>query len=389
MPVGAALVACGRGAVRIRSMRVLALVTDAYGGYGGIAQFNRDLTSSFADHDAVESVRVVPRLAPDANDGEQSPKVRQDRAIHNRLFYALNSFRVALQYKPHVVFCGHLYMAPLAYVISKFLRVPFWLQLHGLEAWQRPSAVIRSAAERADLITIVSRHTRGRFLSWANVAPHGVRILPNTFDTPGPAPATKDDLKQRYGLAGFTIMLTVSRIDSGDRYKGHHKVLAILPKLLESRPDLVYVVVGDGNARESLEGLASQLGVSASVRFVGRVSRQALHDYYRLADVFIMPSTKEGFGIVFLEAASFGLPVIGGNVDGSVDALGEGGVGVAVNPDVPESLAAAVESVLAPGSHRFNGPQRFSRQRFSRHVADLLRLVQETPRGEECRVPGY
>ena len=66
---------------------------------------------------------------------------------------------------------------------------------------------------------------------------------------------------------------------------------------------------------------------------LGRLHGQELLDYYRLADVFVMPSTGEGFGIVFLEASATGLPVIAGNRDGSVDALAEGRIGTLVDPD--------------------------------------------------------
>ena len=86
-------------------------------------------------------------------------------------------------------------------------------------------------------------------------------------------------------------------------------------------------------------------GVGAAVRFVGQVARQELPDYYRLADVFVMPSTGEGFGIVFLEASAADLPVIGGNRDGSVDALAEGRIGTLIDPDDVHGLVEAIAGV--------------------------------------------
>ena len=93
-----------------------------------------------------------------------------------------------------------------------------------------------------------------------------------------------------------------------------------------------YLVVGDGDDRQRLEELAQTTGVAHAMQFAGHVPHRELPDYFRLADVFVMPSTGEGFGIAFLEAAASGLPVIGGNRDGSVDALADGTIGTLVDP---------------------------------------------------------
>ena len=119
------------------------------------------------------------------------------------------------------------------------------------------------------------------------------------------------------------MLLTVSRLAASERYKGHDRVISVLPRVLERSPDVAYLVVGDGDDRQRLEEMAQKAGVAHAMRFAGHVPHQELPDYFRLADVFVMPSTGEGFGIVFLEAAASGLPVIGGNRDGSVDALAE------------------------------------------------------------------
>lgn len=109
-----------------------------------------------------------------------------------------------------------------------------------------------------------------------------------------------------------------------ERYKGHDRVLEVIPSLLERFPNLVYVIAGDGDDRLRLEKLAKDLGVHAAVRFTGRIDNNDLPDLYRMADVFVMPSTGEGFGIVFLEAMACGVPAVGSDSDGSIDALGEG-----------------------------------------------------------------
>ena len=107
--------------------------------------------------------------------------------------------------------------------------------------------------------------------------------------------------------------MTVSRLASSERYKGHDRVIRSLPRVLLKHPETIYLIVGDGDDRPRLEALASEFGVRDKVRFAGLVAGEELPDYFRLADVFVMPSTGEGFGIVFLEAMACGIDVIGGN----------------------------------------------------------------------------
>src|SRR5262249_38146012 len=125
-----------------------------------------------------------------------------------------------------------------------------------------------------------------------------------------------------------------------------------------------------------LEQLARESGIADCVVFAGQVPDAELPDYFALADVFAMPSTGEGFGIVFLEAAASGLPVIGGNRDGSVDALAEGRIGRLVDPHCPEEIAAAVVAALeARDPAAPTEAQRFAFPQFASYVNELVRTL--------------
>src|SRR5262249_19069197 len=144
--------------------------------------------------------------------------------------------------------------------------------------------------------------------------------------------------------------LTVGRLAASERYKGHEAVFAALPALRTEFPDLVHVVVGDGDDRARLEGRAVELTRDpAAVRFLGYVPEEDLPALYRLADLFVMPSSLEGFGIVYLEAAACGLRVVGGIGGGSADAIPDGRVGVAIDPNDGEALISAVRRSLGQG----------------------------------------
>lgn len=356
-------------------MNVLALVTDAFGAGGGIARFNRDLLAALAAAPMIERVDVLCRRAP-AHEEALPAKVSQAHAAGGRAGYAVRALlRAAGPKRYDVVFCSHLHLGPVAAGAARLQRAPLWLQLHGIEAWQRPGPLHRRAAEHAALVTSISRYTRRRFLEWAMVDLWRVRVLAGTVDarfTPGPRPAA---LAERLGVGGKRVLLTVSRIDKGDRYKGHDTVIAALAQLAPGFPDLHYVIVGDGDDRARLERLAAERGVAPRVHFAGRVSDSELIDYYRLADVFVMPSANEGFGIVFLEAAAAGLPVIGGDRDGSIDALGEGAAGATVPPGDPAALAGAIGSALGAPRRVPASVERFAAAHFQRHAVDLVKSL--------------
>ncbi len=308
-------------------MRILALVTDAFGGEGGIAQSNRDLLTAFAAADSMDEIIVLPRFQK--HTGTILPsKITQQLACSHEILYSLNALMTFLIRGPFdLVFCGHLYMTPLAAVLSCVKRTTFWVHIHGIEAWQAPSRLVRWAVEKACLVTAVSRYTRRKFLNWVDFRPDKTRVLPDTVDDrfrPGPKP---EFLIKRYGLEDKKVLLTVGRLSASERYKGQDKVITLLPELIKEHPALVYVIAGDGDDRPRLESLALQLGVKDYVRFAGRVDHEELPDFYRLADLFVMPSIGEGFGIVFLEAMACGIPAIGLDADGSTDPLQEGIVG--------------------------------------------------------------
>jgi phosphatidylinositol alpha-1,6-mannosyltransferase len=351
---------------------MLALVTDAFDGVGGIAQYNRDILCALTRCAGSSRIIVLPRQGSADRSG-LPPGVRQLQPKRGKLIYALAAFHAALTEGPfEAVFCGHLHMASLGAAIARMLGVPLWLQLHGLEAWEGLAYTQHWAVRRAALITVVSRYTRRRFLRRADVDPSRVRVLPNTVEGsfgPGPKP---DYLLDRYGLRGRKVLLTVARLAGDERRKGHDKVIEALPAMIASRPSLVYLVAGKGDDRARLEALARQVGVADNVLFIGMVAPDELADHYRLADAFVMPSVQEGFGIVFLEAAACGIKPIGGNRDGSVDALADGAVGIAIDPANSAELVRAVAAVLAGhGPDPVVQVRRFCFGNFAGLVCDL------------------
>jgi len=352
-------------------MNILALLTDGYGAHGGIAQYNRDLMNALS---ASPQVRQVACLVRNGTGSAPSSKVHQAPARSGRLRYSLAALFHTLRNKPDVVFCGHLYLVPLAAVIAKGSGARLWVQLHGIDAWRKPGQLTARLLPMAKLVTVVSRYTRTRFLGWSTIGPHRVKVLPNTVSPPPQTPSAPN-ASERYKRHGGPVMLTVGRLAASERYKGHDRVLRCLPQLLQNEPNLQYLIAGDGDDRQRLELLAQSCGVEENVQFLGKVSDEELDALYRIADLFVMPSTGEGFGIVFLEAMVRGVPALGLDADGSVDPLQDGRLGwVANEASLCETIHRALQKKPAPDLPQ-RVEQTFGQQRFQQHAHRLMALL--------------
>ncbi|MEI6200366.1 MAG: glycosyltransferase family 4 protein [Enhydrobacter sp.] len=359
--------------------RILALVGDCYGAPGGIARYNQDLFEALADGDV--DTLIVPRLG-DSNGVSLPAGIRQLPPVFGRLAFLIASLRAAWRHRPvDIVFCGHVYMAPLAWIVARVAHARLWVQAHGAETWVGRRNIVRRAIETADMVTTVSRGTRHILMSWADLAPDRVRVLPDTVRdifVPGP-PSTA--LAARLQLGPGPLLLTVGRLSASERYKGHELVFAALPALRARFPTIVHVVAGTGDDRERLERRAVELTGSADcVRFLGFVPEDDLPDLYRLADLYVMPSSQEGFGIVYLEAAACGLKVVGGAGGGSGDAIPDERIGVLVDPEDKTALVEAVVRLLRQGKAEQAAVDPYRRPHFAATARLLLARLRASPR---------
>ncbi len=250
--------------------------------------------------------------------------------------------------RPDLIISTHLNFSPVAAWLKQRFGIPFWLSLHGVDAWNLTHRARVHALKAADLLLPVSEYTRDRVAREQGIAPEKFRLLSNTFDPAawqiGPKPQY---LLERYNLAvDQPVILTVGRLAANEAYKGQDRILRILSEVRRRISEVRYLIVGDGDDRPRLERIATEEGVAELVTFAGRVPAEELADHYRLCDLFAMPSTGEGFGIVFLEAMACGKPVIGGNRDAAVDALRGGELGVLVDPDDVQEIANVLIAIL-------------------------------------------
>ena len=246
--------------------------------------------------------------------------------------------------RPSLVITTHLNFTVAAYWLKRLVGIPYWTVAHGVEAWNIQRPALQIALRHADHILAVSGYTRDRLLKEQNLDPSLISLLPNTFDQNRFQIGCKPvNLLERYKLKpDQPIILTVSRLSLSESYKGYDKVLEALPQIRQVLPHVHYIIIGQGDARPRIEQLIQERQLQDCVTLAGFIPDAELCDYYNLCDVFAMPSIGEGFGIVYLEALACGKPTLGGNQDGTIDALCHGELGALVDPDDVSAIAKTI-----------------------------------------------
>lgn len=183
----------------------------------------------------------------------------------------------------------------------------------------------------ADHFYPVSDYTAGQ-LKKLGVEDDRLTVVINGTDPERFHPVDVRELKKELGLGRKKILLTITRLVPR---KGIDTVLMALAHIRKEIPDIHHLIVGDGPDRSRLENLAKELSLTEQVTFTGRIPYEMLNRYYNLGDLFVMPSRTripdvEGFGIVFLEANSCGLPVIGSDSGGIPSAILHGETGLII-----------------------------------------------------------
>jgi glycosyltransferase involved in cell wall biosynthesis len=350
-------------------MNILLLSTDSFGGYGGIALYNRDLALALTQLSGAPQVVLLPRIIPNAVEALPAGVTFVEAAARGQAAYVRELLRAKRQTPFDLVICSHINLLPVARLATKH---PV-LFVYGIEAWRPLRRMSTPLIRDCRAIVSISEVTRSRLVSWSHFA-GPTFILPNAIraEQYGIRPK-RADLVGRFGLDGKRVVLTVGRIDWSERYKGFDEIIEILPSL---PGDVVYLIAGGGGDVPRLQKKAMDYGVADRVRFTGLFAEEEKADLYNLADVYAMPSRGEGFGFVILEAMASGVPVIVSKHDGGREAILDGKLGTLVDPANPAEIRAAVLDALETGERKVpDGLDYFSFEHFAVRVHDILRSV--------------
>jgi phosphatidyl-myo-inositol dimannoside synthase len=288
-------------------------------------------------------------------------------------------FLLRLVPRIETLYLGHVNLAPLG-LLLRFIRprIQYCVVSHGVEVWEQLPILRRLGLQRARKVMSVSAYTAGEIVKAQKLDPQKIFVLHPSLD-----PSFTQDSCDEVSLPfppGGRVLLTVGRLTSSEPGKGVDSVIKVLPKVIEAIPDLFYVIIGAGDLRPRLAEMARESSVRDRILFVGKVQLEQLKGYYSKADVFVMPSRQEGFGIVFLEAMAFGKPVIAGDYGGAPEIVQDGVTGFLVNPDDLEGLTCRLIQLLQDEAFRKKmgeaGRQRveenFTVLRFEQRLTKIL-----------------
>lgn len=271
----------------------------------------------------------------------------------NRISFIINALKIAPD--TDVVIISHINLAIVGLAIKLINpKCKVWLIAHGIEVWRPLSFARKLFAGKCDKIICVSNFTRQEVINRHQIDSDKCVVLNNAVDSFMTLPASfskSAQLLSRYHLSpDDTILFTLTRLAITEQYKGYDQVIKILSKIRVAIPSIKYILAGKYDVAEEdrIKRLITDHGVEDLVILTGFIDEAELTDHFTMADLFVLPSKKEGFGIVFIEALACGLPVVCGNVDGSLDAVRNGELGKAVNPDDLGALEKAITEYLSP-----------------------------------------
>ena len=342
--------------------------TSTFTTMGGIEKFNRALLSALS---GLEKEALL--LADSAS---MYDNYCESRYFNNKNYRGYKKEKLAFvikelihSYKYQRVILGHINLALFGLLIKRIHpKTKVYVVAHGIEVWGSLTGMKKKLLNKCDVILAVSHFTKEQLIKTNGIDGNKIEIFYNTIDPFFHYPTQFQkplQLIKRYNIGeNDKIILTLTRLAYTEKYKGYDKVIDVMPEIISKYPDVKYLIAGKPDERERarLKELIAARQLEKNVFLIGFIAEEEITDHYQLADLFIMPSRKEGFGIVFIEAMACGLPVIAGNQDGSVDALKNGELGLLINPENRNEIIETLQKVLESNSYTVPKKQQLQKE---------------------------
>ncbi|MBN2489834.1 MAG: glycosyltransferase family 4 protein [Planctomycetes bacterium] len=379
----------GRAAARPK--RALVLNLGALSVTGGIERY------CLAVHRALlqAGIRTVSLSLWDDPAGAESPGGFYVGCGRSKARFARHLLALLLRHRPDVIWLGHVLLLPLVPLVRLLRpRARVVVVGYGYEVWERLPVVQRFWLRRTHRVVAISRFTGRHLAATQGVPADRIAVIPPAVP-PALVPPPPAGPEREHSRRAPPRVLTVARLGDDAETKGLFVAIRSFRRVLAEFPAARYAIVGDGPARRELEEHALRLGVRDRIDFLGHVSEEALRGCYAASDVFLLPSRKEGFGIVFAEAMLHARPVVAGSVDAAAEVVRQGETGLVVDPTREVAVARAVRRLLRdPACARRMGEAgrervlaHFTAEHFARHVAALLAELDGPVRRRHAAVP--
>lgn len=316
---------------------------------GGIEKVNRSVLKAF--NDLAENDANFKFKAISAYDSDQHVDLRYlnpQRSINcsgSKIKFLLKTtFNFFCADK---ILLGHINLLPLIFPLK--LLCPFkkvFLYAYGIDVWNLSPRQLKMIKWINPTFISISRFTSEKLTQqFQDFTPNIKRITP-CLD---PFLNIPKELKKQTGKFNQQkdrfVLLTLTRLSTHEKYKGYDRTIQALARIKASLPNFLYIIAGKADTEEQkrVQDLIDKSGLKDNVLLAGFVADQDVSELFLTADLFVMPSQNEGFGITFIEAGLFGLNNIAGKIDGSRDALLDGKLGDLIDPNSVDEIAAAIQ----------------------------------------------
>lgn len=336
----------------------------------------RQTAASQEDHGSLSVIRLKPLPVP------------ATRMVQR----AVQLVRIARRIQPDIIQGQSISCGALAAFAGRLLGIPAVAYVQGLDLYESglwaQRTYVRWALTRCDAVVTVTDDLQRRAQALSGrepiVIPHGLkRREAHGLD--------RSTARGQLGLpADRPIVLYAGRLIA---LKGIPHLIRAFSQVRTQIPDAMLVIVGDGEQRPELEALAADLGMSTSIIFAGGRPHQDVIRFMRAADLFVLPSLIESFGIVLLEAMSCGLPIVASNVMGIPSIVTEAAHGLLVPPGDEAALAARIAELLADPQRRaamaaanVRRAEEYALPGIAERFVDVWSRIAREPRAETRRV---
>jgi len=368
----------------IRQPRMLLVLPESFNCAGGIQMFCRALTLAAgrwagSNDGTLDALVLNDSGLPDTRyvNGGFSSYFGAGKSKSKLLAKYLSLISRA---KYDLIIFGHVSLSPLA-LLAKVVHpgAKYLVMAYGVEVWHPLSPIQRYTVRHADAVLAISDYTKEQLVKNQTARADKIKIFSCTLDPYWQSGVVSQDKQPK-----LPVILSVTRMDINDRYKGIDSVIRSLPIVVPEVGPVEYKIVGEGNDLPRLRALAAGLGMSRYLSFAGGISEEQLREQYQRCSLFVLPSSKEGFGIVFLEAMAQGKPVLGGAHGGTPSVIKDGETGLLVDNADVSGIARAIIRLLKDedmrnefgraGHERLQG--RFTFDQFERNFRKVVEGLQ-------------
>ena len=326
-------------------MKTLVLAPEIFTPNGGIPRILRLYLKALCDIAAERDgqVRLVA-LNDSSPDSTELRRFSNDRleAWEVCSGHKARFIRTALRHGrkcDHVV-CGHVAQLPVALALKlRNHRLTYDVVAHGIEVWRPFSLAERAALRFVRRVLCISDYTRRTMHEYYPVPEERMVLVPNGLDAFFPIAASAAPPPKP------PVILTVARLTRADIYKGIDTLIQAMPLVRKEIPDATLRIIGHGDDALRLRHLANDLGLFQEVQMLGFVEDDELQRQLAQCTLFALPSKKEGFGLVFLEAMAQGRPCLGARAGGIPEVITPDTGLLCEYGDVPGIAAACAEGL--------------------------------------------